>query len=179
MLFHKASNLRVGFDLPGSLSGLSPGGVVSQGSPFSSFPGVSSLFGRVTSLLMADEALLVPDVLCFFIWRKVDLVYVHSIRIWSGGSSSWRDVTVSSSSEFPEPYHIPVELSCLVKPLLPLPTSLSIWKGGGSHHDSCYIFFLLAPRPPSLLLTGLPRTPPHSIVLDPPSPRSFLSSPLS
>ena len=43
----------------------------------------------------------------------------------------------------------------------------------------CYVFF--SPRSsdlPSLLLTRLPRTPPHSIVLVPPSPRSFPVLPL-
>ena len=93
------------------------------------------MFGQVTSLLVADKALSVSDVLHSFIWRKVDLVYVHSVRIRSRGSASWQDVTVPSSSELPESYHISVELSCLVKPLLPLPISLSIRKGGGSHHD--------------------------------------------
>ena len=51
-----------------------------------------------------------------------------------GGSST---VTISPSSEFPESYHVSVELSCLVKPLFPLPASLflSIREDGSSHHN--------------------------------------------
>ena len=85
---------------------------------------------------MTDEALSVPDVLCPFTGREVDLVYVHGIGIQSRGSASQRDVAVSSSSEFPESYYISVEFPSFVKPLLPLPTSLSVREGGGSHHDS-------------------------------------------
>ena len=97
VLLHEISNLWVGLDLPSGFRGPSPGGVVSQGSPFSSFPRVSSVFGRVTSFLVADEALSVPDVLRSFIWRKVDLVYVHSIGVRSRGLAGWQDVAVSSS----------------------------------------------------------------------------------
>ena len=135
MQFHEVCNFWVGFDLSRGLHSLSPG-MASRGSSLSSFPEVSLVLGRVASLLMANEAFLVPNMLCFLSWGEVDLVYVHSIRIWSGGSLSWQNVTVTSPSEFPELYHISVEFSCLVKPLFPLPTSLSIWKGGGSHHDS-------------------------------------------
>ena len=133
--FHEISNLRVGFDLSGSFHGLSPGGMVCRGFPFSSFSGVSSVFGRVASLLVADEALSVPDVLCPFVRREIDLVYIHGIGIRLRGSASQRDVTVPSSSEFPESYHVSIEFSSLVKPLFPLPTSLSIREGCGSHHD--------------------------------------------
>ena len=136
MLFHKVCYLWVDFDLSSGFCGLSPGGVFSWGSFSSSLSGVSSMFGRVASLLVADEALLVPHMLGPFARREIDLVYVHSIWIRAGGSASWRDITVSSSLEFPEPYHIPVEFSCFVKPLFPLPTGLSIWKGSSSHHDS-------------------------------------------
>ena len=135
MLFHEAGNFWVSFNFPSSLRGLSPG-VVSWGSPSSSFPGVSLVFGRVTSLLVADEVLPIPDVLCSFTWGEVVLVYVHSIRIRSRGSASRRNVAVSSSSEFSESYYIPVEFPCFIEPLFPFPICLFIWKGSGSHHDS-------------------------------------------
>ena len=53
------------------------------------------------------------------------------------GSVSQRNITVSSSSEFPESYHISVKLSCLVKPLFPFLTGpfLAVREGGSSHHD--------------------------------------------
>ena len=90
----------------------------------------------MTSLLVADEALLVSDVLSSFTRRKVDLVYVHSIGIRTRDSAGWRNVTVSSSSKFSKSYHILVKFPGFVKPLLPLPAGLSIRKGSGSHHDS-------------------------------------------
>ena len=136
VLFHKAGHLWVSLDLHSSLSGFFPRGVVSLGSSFSSLPGVSTVFGQVTSLLMADEAFSVPDVLCSFIRRKVNLVYVHGIGIRSRGSASRWDVAVSSSSEFSELYYIPVEFHSFIEPLFPFPISLFIWKGSGSHHDS-------------------------------------------
>ena len=111
--FHEAGNFQVGFNLSSSFCGLSPGGVVSWSSPFSSLSGVSSVFGRVTSLLVTDEALLVPDVLCSFTRGEIDLVYIHSIGVWSRGSASQRDVAISSS-KFPESYHISVKFPCLV-----------------------------------------------------------------
>ena len=85
---------------------------------------------------MADEAFSVSDVLHLFARREIDLVYIHGIRIRSRGSVSWRDIAVPFSSEFPESYHVSVEFPSFVKPLLPLPTSLSVREGGGSHHDS-------------------------------------------
>ena len=90
----------------------------------------------MTSLFVIDEALSVSNVLCLFTRREIDLVYVHGIRVRLGGSPSQWDIAVSSSSEFPESYHISVEFPSFVKPLLPLPISLSIREGGGSHHDS-------------------------------------------
>ena len=134
--FHEVCNFRVGFDLSSSFRGLSPGGMISRGSPFSSFSRVSLVFGRVASLFVADKALSVPDVLSLFTRREIDLVYVHSIGIRSRDSASRRDIAVSSSSEFPESYHVSVEFPSLVKPLFPPPISLSIRKGGSSHHDS-------------------------------------------
>ena len=71
--------------------------------------------------------------LCPVAWREIDFVYVHSVGISLRGSASRRNVTVSSSSEFPESYHVPVELSGFVQPLFPFPTSLPIREGGGSH----------------------------------------------
>ena len=134
--FHEVGDFWVSFDLSGSFHGLSPGGMVSRGCPFSSFPWVSSVFGRVASFFVADEALSVSDVLCSITRREIDLVYVHSIRIRSRSSTSWWDVAVSSSSEFPESYYISVEFSGLVEPLFPLPAGLPIQEGGGGHHDS-------------------------------------------
>ena len=92
----------------------------------------------MASLLVADKALAVPDVLRFFTRREIDLVNVHSIRIRVRGSASQWNIAVSSSLEFSKLYHILIELSCFVKPLFPLPTSLflSIWEGSSSHHDS-------------------------------------------
>ena len=85
---------------------------------------------------MADEALVVPDVLRSFTGGEIDLVYVHSIRVGTRGSASRWNIAVPSSSGFPKLYHVVIELSCFVKPLFPLPTSLPIREGGSSHHDS-------------------------------------------
>ena len=134
--FHEVGNFRVSFDLSSSFCGLSPGGMIPWGSPFSSLSRVPLVFGRVASLLVTDEAFSVSDVLSPFTRREVDLVYVHSIGVWSRGSVSWWDVAIPSSSEFPELYHVSVEFPSFVKPLLPFPTSLSVREGGSSHHDS-------------------------------------------
>ena len=135
MQFHEVCNFWVGFDLSRGFHSLPPG-VVCRGPSLSSFPGVSLVLGRVASFLVADKALSVSDVLCPFTRREIDLVYVHCVGIRSRGSASWRDVADPSSSEFPESNHISVEFPSLVKPLFPLPTSLSVRKGGSSHHDS-------------------------------------------
>ena len=90
----------------------------------------------MASLLVADETFSVSDVFCPLARREIDLVYIHGIWIWLRGSVSWWDIAVSSSSEFPESYHVSVEFPSLVKPLFPFPAGLSIWEGGGSHHDS-------------------------------------------
>ena len=92
----------------------------------------------MASLLVADEALVVPNVLHSFTRREMDLVYIHSIGIGARGLVSWWNIAVPPSSEFPELYHIAVEFTCLVKPLFPFPTGLflPIWEGGGGHHDS-------------------------------------------
>ena len=91
---------------------------------------------------MTDEAFVVPHVLCSFSVREIDLINIHGIGIpcWSGGSGSlgWWDEAISPTPELPESYHIPVELSCFIKPLFPFPTSLLLFfrEGSGSHHDS-------------------------------------------
>ena len=137
VLFHEICDLRVWFDLPSGLHGFPPGEAVSLGGSSSfSFPWISLVFGQVASLLVADETLAVPDLLSSFTRREIDLVNIHSVWIRARGSASQQDIAVSSSSEFPESYHISIELPCLVKPLFPLPTSLSIRKGHGGHHDS-------------------------------------------
>ena len=84
---------------------------------------------------MTDEAFSVPDVFCSFTRREIDLVYIHSIGVRLRGLAGWQDVAVPPSSEFPESYHVSVEFPGLIEPLFPLPTSLSIRKGSGSHHD--------------------------------------------
>ena len=114
MELHEVGNFWVGFDLSSSVRGFFPRGMVSRGSPFSSFPWVSSVLGRVASFLVADEALSVSDVLCSFTGREINLVYVHSVGIRSRSSSSWWDVTVSSSLKFPKSYHVSVEFSGFV-----------------------------------------------------------------
>ena len=136
MEFHEVGNLWVGFDLSGGFRGPPSGGMVSWGSPLSSFPRISSVFGLVASLFVADEALSVSDVFCPLTRGEIYLIYVHCVGIRSRGSMSWRDVAVSPSSEFPESYHILVEFSGLIKLLFPFPTGLSIREGCGSHHDS-------------------------------------------
>ena len=85
---------------------------------------------------MADEAFSVPEVFCPFARRKIDPVYIHSIGIRVGGSASWWNVAVPSSSEFPELYHISIELPSFVQPLFPLPTGLSVRECGSGHHHS-------------------------------------------
>ena len=87
---------------------------------------------------MTDEALSVPDVLCSFTRREINLVHIHSIGIGARGLVSQRNIAVSPSSEFPELYHIVIELSCFVKPLFPLPAGLflSFREGGSGHHHS-------------------------------------------
>ena len=89
----------------------------------------------MASLLVADEALLVPNVLRLFTGGKVDLVYVHSIGIWLRGPAGQWNVAVSSSSEFPELYYVSIEFPSFIEPLFPFPTGLSIREGGGGHHD--------------------------------------------
>ena len=99
------------------------------------------MLGRVASLLVADEALSVPHMLCSFAGREIDLVHIHGVRVpgWLTGLhvlGQW-DEGVLSSSKLLELYHISVELSCLIEPLLPFPSGLllTIREGSGSHHD--------------------------------------------
>ena len=81
MEFHEVRNLRVGFDLSGCFRGLPPGGMFSWGFPSSSFPRISLVFGRVASLLVADEAFAVPDMLCPLGRREMDFVYIHGVWV--------------------------------------------------------------------------------------------------
>ena len=140
MLFHEVTDLRIYFIDLSCFGVPPPGGVFSLLWGLSSLSGVSLVFGQMASLLVENEAFAVPHMLCSFTGREIDLVYVHGIRIpsWSSSSSLSRwDVAGPPSSEFPESYHIPVELSCFIKPLFPLPSHLvlSLRKHGGSHHD--------------------------------------------
>ena len=105
MLLHEVANPQVySIDFPGFV-GLSPG-VFSLLWGFSSFPRIYFVFGRVASLLVADEAFAVPHVLHSFTGREIDLVYINGVRIpgWSSGSSclSWRNIAVSPTPEFPK-----------------------------------------------------------------------------
>ena len=94
------------------------------------------MLGRMASLFVTNEALSVPDVLRFLTGREVDLINVHCVWIGTGSSASRQDIAISSSSEFPESYHIAIEFASFIEPLFPFPTSLSVREGSGSHHDS-------------------------------------------
>ena len=98
------------------------------------------MFGQVASLFVADEAFVVPHMLSSFAGGEIDVVHIHGIGVpgWSGGAGclSQRNETVSPTSEFPESYHISVELSCLIKPLLPFPSSLLLSLQGGQPQSS-------------------------------------------
>ena len=125
MLFHEFVDPRVCPSNFSDFGSLPPGGasLMLWSSPFLSR--VSFVFGRVASLLMADEALAVLHMLRSFTGREIDLVDVHGIRV-SGCSGSFRglsqqDIAVSSTSELLELYHVLIELSCLVEPLFPFP----------------------------------------------------------
>ena len=91
---------------------------------------------------MADEVFVVSHMLCSFTGGKVDFVNVHGIRIsgrlGSLGVSSRGDVAIPSPLEFPQSYHVSVELSSFVEPLFPFPTCLflSVGESYGRHHDS-------------------------------------------
>ena len=88
MEFHEVGNLGVSFDLPGSFHGFPPRRVVSQRSPLSFLSRISSVLGRVASLLVADEAFSVSDVFHLLTRREIDFVYIHGIWIRSRGSAS-------------------------------------------------------------------------------------------
>ena len=139
MLFHEVSKLQVCLDLPSGFCGFPPGEAFSLrwGSSSSSLSRISPMFGQVAPLLVINEALAVSHVLCSFTGGEINLVDIHGVGVRASGSSSWLNITVSSSSKFPESYHVSVKLSCLVEPLFPFPASpfLAIREGGGSHHD--------------------------------------------
>ena len=89
MLFHEVVDPRVSFvNFPG-LSSPPPGGVFSLLQGLSSFSKVSLVFRQVTSLLVADEALVVLYVLHSFSWREIYFFHLHGIRVPGrlGGSS--------------------------------------------------------------------------------------------
>ena len=89
VLPHEIGNLWVGLDFPSGLSGFPPGEAVSLGrSSFSSFLRISPMLGRVASLLVVNEALVVPDVFRSFTWGEIDLVNIHSVGIGVRGSAS-------------------------------------------------------------------------------------------
>ena len=98
---------------------------------------------------MADEALVVPHVICSFSGGEVDPVNVHGVGA-SGKSGipsrlgQW-NVAISSTSEFPKLYHILVELPDLIEPLFPFPASLFLpfWESSGSHHDGKLVGYSL------------------------------------
>ena len=139
MLFHEVCDLWVYLNFPGGFSGLPPGVAFSlrRGPSSPSLSGVSLVFGQVTSFLVANEAFVVPHVLCSFTGREIDFIHVHCVGVRTSGPVSWWDITVSSSLEFPELHHISVKLSCFVKQLFLFPTSLFLAgrEGSGGHHD--------------------------------------------
>ena len=141
MLFHIVSDQQISQDFPCGFPGLSPGGTFSlrRGSPApSSFLSwISSVFGGVTSFFVADETLAVSHVLSPFAGREVDLVDIHGIGVRVCNLLSQGNVAVASSSEFPESYHISVELSCFIKLLFPFPAKFlsAFWEGSSGHHD--------------------------------------------
>ena len=79
MLFHEVVDPWISLNFP-SL-GSPPGGLCSLLQGFSSASGVSLMLGQVASLLVTDEALVVPYVLHSVPRREIDLVNVHSIGI--------------------------------------------------------------------------------------------------
>ena len=117
---------------------LSPGGLDSLWWRFFSSSRVPPMLGQMATLSVADEAFVVPHMLCSLLRGKVDLVNVHGVGVPSNilGWLGHGNITVSSTSELPESYHISVKLSCLIKPLFPFPGGLSVRRSHSSHHDS-------------------------------------------
>ena len=94
------------------------------------------MFGRMSSLFVTDEAFVVSHILCSFSGREIDPVHIHGVGV-PGRSGipcclGWKDIAISSAPELSEPYHISVELSCLIEPLFPLPASLVLSPREGS-----------------------------------------------
>ena len=92
------------------------------------------MLGRVASSFVTDEALVVLHVLCSFSGGEIDLVNVHGIGVSRGSGilcwlGQWNVAISSASGLLPEPYHILVELSCLIKPLFPFPASFLLSSG--------------------------------------------------
>ena len=117
MLFHEAGNPQIHFIKFPGFSSLSPGGAFSLLWGLSSPSGVSLVFGRMTSLLVTDEAFAVPHVFSSFTGREVDFVYMHGVGIpgWCSGSVclSWQNEAVSPTPEFPKLYHVLVNSPAL------------------------------------------------------------------
>ena len=90
---------------------------------------------------MADKALAVMYVFGSFTRREIDPVNVHGIGVPGGMSGFYQSgllvIAIPSSLELPESYHVLVEFSSLIEPLLPFPFSflLSFREGSGSCHD--------------------------------------------
>ena len=127
MLFHELMDPQV-FIFKSSGCGVLPPGTGLALWRSSLLSRVPLMLGQVASLLVADEALLVSHVLHSFTGREIDLVHIHGIRVsgWSAGLHvlGQQDKGVFSTSKSLESYHVSVELSCLIKPLLPFPSGL-------------------------------------------------------
>ena len=85
MLSHKVTDLRV--FLSNFLYGLvSSPGLVSSLLRSSSLSWVSPMFGRVTSLLVANGAFPVLNMFCLFARREIDSIHIHGKEVpwrWS------------------------------------------------------------------------------------------------
>ena len=139
LLFQEIGDPQVSFNFPGFSP---PGGSCPLLRRFPFSLGVSFVLRQMTPLSVANETLVVAHMFSSFTWQEVNFIDIHSIGVsWCrAGRFHWLcllDIAVPFSSEFPEPYHISVELSCLIKPLLPFPSSLllSFREGSHSHHD--------------------------------------------
>ena len=125
MLLHIVSDQWIGPNFPSGFHQPPPGGAFSLGrgssSMSSTLSGISSVFRRVTSFLVADETLAVLHMFSPLAGGEIDLIDIHGIWIGACSLLCQGNVAVAFSSEFPESYHISVELSCLVKPLLSFP----------------------------------------------------------
>ena len=81
MKFHEVRHLWVGLDFLSGLHSLFPRGTVPRWSFSPSFPGVPSVFGRMTSFLVTDEAFAIPDMFRSIAWGEIDLVHIHGVWV--------------------------------------------------------------------------------------------------